>query len=278
MCGGGASQTTGGTSTSEIPEYLRKASKANIGAANAFADKWGKSTKDEKSAYGGIRDNSSWAEGMMPYQQQLIESLYGGGGMGEGADYIRNAYAQSNPAWEQYLQPGYLDPMSNPYLQPAIEAARSGAANDVASRFHKAGRSFSGSEGAAYGDAVTKSALPMLLGQYNTNVGAQQGAAQGILAGAGAASSGLDAAQKGILTAKMAAPGQLNNLNVPENMLLGISDRQRAAALQALNAKLASVSSTPFASSTTTSGITSQNSDPFQALLGGGLGLLGMFM
>jgi hypothetical protein len=278
MCGGGASQTTGGTSTSEIPEYLRKASKANIGAANAFADKWGKSTKDEKSAYGGIRDNSAWSESMMPYQQGLISSLYGGGGMGEGADEIRQAWAQTAPVYGQYLQPGYLDPMSNPYLQPAIEAARSGAYNDVAGRFHKAGRSFSGSEGAAYGDAAAKAALPMLLGQYNTNVGAQQGAASGLLGAASGTSAGLDAAQKGILTAQMAAPGQMNNLNIPENMLLGISDRQRAAALQALNAKLAAVSSTPFASSTTTSGITSQNSDPFQALMGGGLGLLGMFM
>jgi hypothetical protein len=278
MCGGGPSTSTSSSSEVKIPEYLRKASKHNIGAANKFAEQWGVPTQDEKSAYGGIRENSAWAQGMMPYQQQLIQSLYGGGGMGEGADYIRDAYAQAAPAYGQYLQEGYLDPMSNPYLQPAIEAARSSSYNDVADRFHKAGRSFSGAEGGAYGTAAVNAALPMLLGQYNTNVGAQQNAAQGLLGGAAGASAGLDAAQQGRLSAQMAAPGQINNLNTPENMLLGIADRKRRAAQDALNMRLAAVSSTPYGTTTTGTGFQQQQSDPFQTMLGGGLGLLGMFM
>jgi hypothetical protein len=279
MCGGGPTTTTGGTSKVEVPEYIRKASKGNIGAANQYASQYGNDTPLTRQAFGSIVENSNWANDyMMPYQQQLIQSLYEGGGMGEGADYIRDAYGQASNAYQPYLSEGYLDPMTNPYLQPAIEAARSSSFNDVADRFHKAGRSFSGAESGAYGTAATNAALPMLLGQYNQNVGAQQGAAQGLLAGATGASSGLTQAQQAVLQAKMAAPGQIGNLNIPENMLLGIADRRQQSALQGLNAKIAALSGAPFASTTTTSGTTSQQSDPFQTMLGGGLGLLGMFM
>lgn len=278
MCGGGPTTTTGGSTSIEIPEYIRKASKGNIKASQAYANQWGVPTGFEPQAYQGIEGNAAWAEGMMPYQQALIQNLYGGGGMGEGMDSIRNSYAQTAPVYGQYLQSGFLDPMSNPYLQPSIEAARSGAYNDVADRFHKAGRSFSGAEAGAFGDAAAKAALPMLMGQFNQNAGLQQGAAQGLLGAAQGTSAGLDAAQKGILTAKMAAPQQIANLNIPENMLLGITDRQRAAAQDALNMRIAALSGAPYASTTTTKGTTSQSSDPFQTLLGGGLGLLGLLM
>lgn len=278
MCGGGPTTTTSGTSTVEIPGYIKRAGKSNLRAAANYANTWGKDAGYEPQAYQGIAGNANWAEGMMPYQQALIANLYQGGGMGEGADAIRNAYAQTAPVYGQYLGEGFLDPMSNPYLQPSIEAARSGAFNDVADRFHKAGRSFSGAEAGAFGDAATKAALPMLMGQYNQNAGLQQGAAQGLLGAAQGTSAGLDAAQKGILTAQMAAPQQIANLNIPENMLLGITDRQRQAAQDALNMRIAALSGTPYGSTTTTKGTSSMQTDPFQTLLGGGLGLLGLLM
>lgn len=264
MCGGGASQTT--TSNFQIPGQ-----KQGIKAAKQYQKQWGRDRPLETDAYGGIQDNSAWAEGMMPYEQQLIQHMYGGAGLGEGADYIRDAYGQASQAYSPYLQQGFLDPMSNPYLQPAIEAARSSAMNSVADRFHKAGRSFSGAEGAAYGDAVTKAALPMLLNQYNQNAGLQQGAAQGLLGGATASSTGLDQAMGNQLKARMAAGQQMQNLNIPENMLLGIVDRQRKAAYDAAALRVAAMSGTPTSQTSTTT----QSSDPFQALLGGGLGLLG---
>jgi hypothetical protein len=268
MCGSGP------TSTSSTSAEMNDAQKAAMRSAGRYERTWGHDQPIETGAYGGIKENSSWAESMMPYQQQLIQQLYGGGGLGEGMPWIRDAYEQQNQTWQPYLQGNYLDPMSNPYLQPAIESARSGAMNSVADRFHKAGRSFSGSEGAAYGDAVTKAALPMLLGQYNQNVGAQQNAAQGVLAGALGSATGMDTAQSGILKAKMAAPGQISSLNIPENMLLGIADRQRKAAYDA--AALRASAAGGMAGSSTTTSSTSQ--DPFQTLLGGGLGLLGMFL
>jgi hypothetical protein len=212
----------------------------------------------------------------MPDQQALISSLYGGGGLGEGMNYIRDAYGQASGAYSPYLQEGYLDPMSNPYLQPAIAAAQSDAFNSVADRFHQAGRSFSGAEAGAYGKAAASSALPMLLGQYNQNVGAQQNAAQGLLGSAIGASGGLDAAQQGRLKAQMAAPGQIGNLNIPEQMLLGISDRQRQQALEAMQLRASILHGTPFTPGQTTT--SSTKTDPFQTALGAGMGLLGMFL
>ena len=279
MCGGGPTTTTTTTpdkSAQELNKITAKGLKDLLGAGQEFQSKYGVDLPSEKDAYAGIMGNAGIAQGYMPYQQQLISALYGGGGLGEGANALRGAWGQASQAYSPYLQGDYLDPMSNPYLQPAINAAQSQAFNSVADKFHKAGRSFSGAEAGAYGTAAANSALPMLLGQYNQNVGAQQAAAQGLLGGALGTSQGLDAAQQGRLQAMMAAPGQIGNLNIPQNMSLGISDRQRQHALDAMNLRATILHGTPFTPGQTTTSTTS--SDPFQTALGAGIGLLGAFL
>jgi hypothetical protein len=283
MCGGGPTTTTTSTSspdkaTAKLNDQFRSELKSLTAGGREFQSKYGTDLPDEIAAYLGIRNNSGIAEGYMPDQQALISQLYGGGGLGEGMDYIRDAYGQASNAYQPYLSEGYLDPMSNPYLQPAIEAARSSAFNDVASRFHQAGRSFSGAEAGAFGKGATSAALPMLLGQYNQNVGAQQGAAQGLLGSAIGASGGLDASQQGRLQAQMAAPGQIGNLNIPENMQLGIADRQRQQALEAMQLRATLLHGTPFTPGSSSTSTSQTQSDPFQTMLGGGLGLLGAFL
>jgi hypothetical protein len=283
MCGGGPTTTTTTSNkpdktTKEINQVFSGELKNLTAAGQEFQDKYGKDLPDEVKAYLGIRGNAGIAEGYMPDQQALISMLYGGGGLGEGMDYIRDAYGQASGAYQPYLQEGYLDPMSNPYLQPAIEAARSSAFSDVASRFHKAGRSFSGAEAGAFGKGATNAALPMLLGQYNQNVGAQQGAAQGLLGSAIGASGGLDAGQQGRLQAMMTAPGQIGNLNIPENMQLGIADRQRQNALDAMQLRATLLHGTPFTPGSRSTSTSSTQSDPFQTMAGAGLGLLGAFL
>jgi hypothetical protein len=275
MCGGGASSTT--VTKGEGGQQFKKASKRLVRQGAQYVNEFAKPTQVDQQALTGIQNNAALAEGYMPYQDRLINYLYQGGGLGEGSDAIRSAYNMAAPAYERFLGEDYLDPMSNPYLQPSIEAARSGAFNDVSSKFHKAGRSFSGAAAGAFGDAATKTALPMLMQQYNTNVGQQQGAAQGLLGSALGASGGLDAAQSGALKAMMAAPGQIAGLNIPENMLLDSEMRRRNMARDALTLQSQIISGakgqpTNFTSTTT------QASDPFQTLLGGGLGLLGMFL
>ena len=279
MCGGGTSTTT----KYSVPKNVKKAAKQSakaktelINQGNQYVDEFGQPTELDQQAFSGIQDNAAWAEGYMPYQDQMINYLYQGGGMGEGQNAIRDSYNQSAGAYERFLGEDYLDPMSNPYLQPAIESARSGAFNDVASRFHKAGRSFSGAEAGAFGEGATRAALPMLLGQYNTNVGQQMGAAGGLLGGALGASSGLDSSQQGALKAMMAAPGQMQGLNIPENMLLSTEMQRRNMAREALQLQSGILSGN--ATQMPMNSTTTQASDPFQTMLGGGLGLLGMMM
>ena len=279
MCGGGGPSATSMITTKGskgLNKMVKAESKDLLGDARRFEDKWDGDTAADRRIYDRIGSNADIAEGYMPMQDRLIGDLYAGGGLGEGQDYIRDAWSQASQAYQPYLQGNYLDPMSNPYLQPSIEAARSGAFNDVADRFHKAGRSFSGAEAGAFGDAATRAALPMLMGQYNQNVGAQQGAAQGLLGGAMGASGGLDQSQQARLQAQMAAPGQIGNLNIPENMLLGIKDRQRTLAQNALMLRQSMVRGTPY-NPTQVSTQTTQT-DPFQTYAGAGIGLLGALM
>jgi hypothetical protein len=257
MCGGGGVTTT--SKKSKIPGFIEDAYKSATSAASNYADDWSGATGDEKNAYKGIRGNAKTAEQYMDEQQALINYLYGGGGMGEGTDAIRYAMGQSAPVYERYMGEGYLDPMSNPYMQPSIEAARSGA------------------EAAAFGDAAAKSALPMLMGQYNQNTGTQLAATQGLLSGALGGAAGIDAGMGNKLKAQMAGPTQLANLNIPENMLLSIADRERAAA-QAAAAMQMSVMSGLSGYPFQVTGTQKTSSDPFQTMVGGGLGLLGAFM
>jgi hypothetical protein len=275
MCGGGGVTTT--SKKSKIPGFIEDAYKSATSAASNYADDWSGATGDEKNAYKGIRGNAKTAEQYMDEQQALINYLYGGGGMGEGTDAIRYAMGQSAPVYERYMGEGYLDPMSNPYMQPSIEAARSDAYRGVSDKFAKAGRSFSGAEAAAFGDAAAKSALPMLMGQYNQNTGTQLAATQGLLSGALGGAAGIDAGMGNKLKAQMAGPTQLANLNIPENMLLSIADRERAAA-QAAAAMQMSVMSGLSGYPFQVTGTQKTSSDPFQTMVGGGLGLLGAFM
>lgn len=253
--------------------------KGVLGQANAYLHSKNimRPTKAEKGAYSGIMQNAQTAEGYMPMQQGLIGDLYAGGGFGEGKDYITNSMDAAEAAYQPYLQSNYLDPMSNPYLQPALEAARSGAINSVGDRFAAAGRSFSGAHAGALGEGITNAALPMLLNQYNQNVGAQQNAAQGYVNSGIGASGALDSTAGNTLKAQMAAPGQIQNLNIPENMILDAAGRrrqQKLMALQTLGGIISPIGG--MGGITSGTGTTQQYSDPFQTMLGGGLGLLGM--
>src|SRR3990167_2447576 len=139
MCFGGSS---GGTTTTtnnqtKVPGFIQDAQEAAIKAGSGYATSpLGMGTSPEElGAYGGIRSNAGYANSLQPNQAGLIEGLYAGGGLGQGMGDISDAYNQQWNVSQPYLQQNYLDPMSNPYLQPAIESARSSAYGDVADRF-----------------------------------------------------------------------------------------------------------------------------------------------
>jgi hypothetical protein len=93
-----------------------------------------------------------------------------------------NAIPQMGPsvtsAISNYLNPNFLNPNSNPFLGPAIQGLNQQIGSGIAGQFAGAGRDPSGnaqaSEAIARGESQAD--MPLLLNQFNTNAGLQQGA------------------------------------------------------------------------------------------------------
>ena len=209
--GGGPQQTTQteGSTTQAPWAPAIPALKQSLAMGKGFQKRLSKVTPAELEAFKGIRQNANFAEGYMPSQQDLISQLYAGGGFGERDQDIRDAMDANRQMLSPYLQQGYLDPMTNPDLQPAIEQQRQQQYSSIADKFGSAGRGFSGAMGDAMARGMTSAALPMLLGQYNTNVQAQQGAGQAAMQGATQGAQALDQSQQARMQAQMAAPQQI---------------------------------------------------------------------
>lgn len=174
-----------------------------------------------------------------------------GGGSGGNTDLQNKIATQYNAYQEQlapFLDPSYLDPTNVPGIQKALEVVRNDAANNTNALFAGAGRDLSGDNSMALGRGIAQAEAPILLGQYNTNVGVQRGAQdaainntlqtggvenslqQGqlsnILQGLGLTSTlgGLNTGANAMLQAGQAARGlPLNNLGQIEQLLLPIA-------------------------------------------------------
>jgi hypothetical protein len=240
--------------------------------------KWGNATPAEQEAFKQMRANAQFAQGYMPGQQDLISQLQAGGGLGQGSQDIRDAMDANRQMLGKYFDPNYLDPMTNPYLQPAIEQQRQQQYSQIADKFGSAGRGFSGAMGDAIARGMTSAALPMLLGQYNTNVGAQQAAGSQAMGAATGGAAALDQGQQARLQAQMAAPQQMQNLNVPQQMMLQAEAARRNIPLDVLARTTAMFTGMGAMGGTGTS-MGMQNaqtmSNPWMTGIGAGLGLLG---
>jgi hypothetical protein len=279
MLGGPTTSTTSsGTTTSAPWKPSQPALKQALNFGTHALRQWGHATPSEKEAFQGLRGNARFAEGYMPNQQGLIDQLYAGGGFGERDQDIRDAMDANRGMLTKYFDPNYLDPMSNPYLEPAIEQARRGSQNTVSDQFRAGGRSFSGAMGDAVARGMTNAALPMLLGQYNTNVQAQQGAGQQAMAAATGGAAALDQSNQQRMAAMMAAPGQIANLNIPQNMMLEAEAKRRNIPLDVLARTaglFAGIGNTGSTGTSQASGTQQQQINPWMAAAGLGSGLLG---
>jgi len=279
---GGPQQTTttDQTSTTEPWGPAQPALKQGLKTGMQLQKRWGKATPAELEAFKQMKGNARFAQGYMPNQQDLISNLYAGAGFGERDQDIRDAMDANRQMLSPYLQKGYLDPMTNPYLQPAIEQARSGSYSDVSDKFRAGGRSFSGAMGDAVARGMTNAALPMLLGQYNTNVQAQQGAGQQAMQAAQGGAAALDQSNAQRMAAQMAAPGQIANLNIPQNMMLEAEARRRNIPLDVLTRTMGLFSGAGALGGQTTGSGTSlqqQYQNPWMQGMGMGMGVMGQF-
>lgn len=234
----------------------------------------------ETGALSTIRQNAANMPSYGPQAQALAGDLMSGGPDRSG--YVTNTYGQASGALSPYLSANYLDPTQTPGIQAALKTVRDDAANYINGQFAGAGRDLSGMNTQALGRGIAQAEAPILLGQYNQNVAAQQGAAgqlYGMGVGTAGALSGLDqqsfanrgqgldigingvpAAQNAGANATLAAEAQARGL--PLNNL---------AQIAALTVPIAGLGSQSSGTTTTTS-----QPNPWQVGIGAGLGLLGM--
>ena len=148
-------------------------------------------------------------------------------------DAYRTLQGNLNP-----IASGSVNPMDDPAFKTLIDSVASDAMNRTNSMFAGAGRDLSPANSAAAARAVTNATAPILVGQYNTNIGRRMDAAN-TLFGAGQStattSQGLDDAalatrERGINTASAA----LDSLNLPANIRLQVEEQLKSLPINEL--------------------------------------------
>lgn len=207
---------------------------------------------------------------------------------------------QARGLLEDTLAGDYLE---NPFLQNQIDNAISGAVNQATSQYALGGRLGSGAFGTALGAGITGAAAPILANQYNAERGRQMQAAQMAPQLAAqdfidlAALSGVGQQQRELSQAQIQAQRDfINELNAAQlskfgslasaagltpsamntsSTQPGVSPLAGAAGGALTGAALGSLFPTAAASASGATGF-GASFGPMGALVGGGLGLLGL--
>lgn len=148
-------------------------------------------------------------------------------------DAYRTLQTNLNP-----IASGSVNPMDDPAFKTLIDSVASDAMNRTNSMFAGAGRDLSPENSAAAARAVTSATAPILVSQYNTNIGRRMDAANSLF-GAGQSTAttaqGLDDAalatrERGI----SAASAALDSLNLPANIRLQVEEQLKSLPINEL--------------------------------------------
>jgi hypothetical protein len=297
---GSATDSTSGTSKVTPYGASMPALDNLIQSLNAFEPAGGLSDQENK-AYAGLQSASQYG---IPQLKSMLPGLMNGGGYGAGNAGVNESFSDLKSAFNPILN-GNLDPSQNPATQQLISQITNQAKNTVGDQFALGGRSFSGAHAGATGKAITEGLAPTLFGQYNTNVANRMNAGNSLMNSAFGRNTALDASATGRLNSQMQAPGiigqigsqlqqpyqyqlqqAMQNRQIPldqmqayENMILPIASQFGTQYSSQDGSKdFGTKTNTRSALNTNQSGTSSTASDPFQTALGGGLGLLGLFM
>jgi hypothetical protein len=155
-------------------------------------------TPQQTSAYGllnseasGIPNFTSQAAGVANNQfnyntnpQQVMET---------------NALSGLNTTLSPYLSSSFLNPYSTPGFSDALKTTNSDITNQINSQFAAAGRDLSPANTTALARGLSQGEGGLIANQYNTNVNAQQAAANALFSGANTTAGGLTALQQAAL-------------------------------------------------------------------------------
>lgn len=157
----------GGVDTSVTPDQTSALGILNAGA-NAQPNFGPAATKATDALFSS---NTLPEQGLLTTVMGDLNKAYGS---------YKDASAPISGMLSRYLDPSYLNPMTNPGIKGWLDTLNEDTSNDVNSRFAAAGRAWSPGHAMALGRGITAAEAPVLANQYNANVTAQQNAGSGL--------------------------------------------------------------------------------------------------
>ena len=166
----------------------------------------------------------------------LLANLFKGGGIGETAPMVKDAYGMLSSRLDPTARGDFVDPTSNPYLQKIVGRTQDDIRNQTAQQFAGAGRSFSGAHLNALGTGIGKATQDLYYNDYNAERARQSDAIKTMFGGANTAAGTLENIAGGKLGAQLQAPGLLNQVSgletQPWGKLLEVEALRRGLPLQ----------------------------------------------
>lgn len=242
-------------------------------------------TGAETQAIQGLAGNAGNATQYLPQVQGLASDLFAGGGMGTGAQSIRDAAGASIRGLNPIAQGDFVDPTKNPILQNVIAQTQGDIANRVGSAFAGSGRSFSGAHMNALGEGIGDATNRAYLDSYNSERDRQMRALGMLPEIAIGASGALDSAAGNVLGARGQGIGvgqqAIGMQDDPYLRTLEAESMRRGLPIQnvgMLRDLILPVAQTGRETTGQRTSTTEQRANPWQVATGGvlgGLGLLG---
>lgn len=238
-------------------------------------------TSQENNAFGMLRANAGNVPNYGPQAASLAGDMMNSpnyaGRINQGFDAFSN---QLSP----FLNPEYLDPTKTPGIASLLDTVRGDVSNNISGMFAGAGRDLSGAHMNALGRGITAAEAPILLGQYNQNVGNMLGAANALYGANNTTTGALSANDQQMFANRgqgldIGVNGVPQAMNTPALNMLAAEDTIRRSPYQALGLPaaltlpIAGLGSVGDMTGTTTK--TSQ-ANPWQVGIGAALGLAGL--
>lgn len=242
-------------------------------------------TPGQSGALGTLSDAAGSIPSFLPQATGVANDLVGS--TPTYAGMLSDAYGGLQKTSAPYLSSDYLNPNSNPFLSGALKTARDDVTKTINDQFAAAGRDLSPANTTALARGITQAEEPILMGQYNTNVGTQLGTAGNLFnAGSGTAQglTGLDQTAIGNRLQGLNVGGMLSNYALaPGQAQLNVANATYAQPFQ--NIGMLSQGLLPIAAlggqqtgTGATNTTTSVSQSPISNIAGlglGGIGLLG---
>lgn len=184
-------------------------------------------TGTESQAFNQLTKNAQAGNPFAGQMSNLANSLFSGGN-----GKLDDAYADYEKRMSPYADGKMLGPDGNPMLNKYLDTNRADISSQVNGMFAAAGRDFSGANLNSLSRGITEGNAPILASQYNTDVGRQFDAANGLYSNANNTENmKAQFGQAGVGVSDAAMRAQ----NYGPNQLLAIEAQKRGIPMQNLS-------------------------------------------